>query len=134
MAAVRNVIDKSLAERDANVDRFCTHVDKDIASLGRDVREIKQKAQDPKILDSSSQSEDIIQYLGVLQEKMDELQQTAFTYKSYQKNFKVRLALLGAGVALGQPAACVAVFLSPRESCCCCLARHSHRLPLALPE
>ena len=90
VAAVRNVIDKSLAERDANIDRFCTHMDKDIASLGRDVKEIKQKAQDPKILDASSQSSEITQYLSNLQEKMDGLQKTAFTYKSYQKNFKVQ--------------------------------------------
>ena len=45
--------------------------------------------QDPKILDSSSQSDDIIQYLGALIEKMDSLNNLAFTYKSYQKNFKV---------------------------------------------
>ena len=45
--------------------------------------------QDPKILDSSSQSDDIIQYLGALLEKMESLNNLAFTFKSYQKNFKV---------------------------------------------
>lgn len=39
------MIDKSLAERDANVDKFCTALDKDIALLGKDLKEIKQKAQ-----------------------------------------------------------------------------------------
>ena len=45
VTAVRNVIDKSLAERDANIDKMCTHIDKDIVSLGKDVKEVKQKAQ-----------------------------------------------------------------------------------------
>jgi len=45
--------------------------------------------QDPKILDSSSQSDDIIQYLGALLEKMENLNNLASTFKSHQKNFKV---------------------------------------------
>ncbi|EDO31800.1 predicted protein [Nematostella vectensis] len=91
VTAVRNVIDKSLAERDSNIDKFCTCMDKDIVQLGKDVKEVKQKAQDPKILDSSSKSESIIAYLKELQGKMDRLHDTAFTYKSYQKNFKVEV-------------------------------------------
>lgn len=92
VTAVRNVIDKSLAERDANIDKMCTHIDKDIVVLGKEVKEVKQKAQDPKILDSSSQSQDIIHYLEVLIEKMDSLNNLALTYKSHQKNFKVEVA------------------------------------------
>lgn len=42
---VRNAIDKALAERDTNVDKFCTHLDKDIAELTKEVKEIKQDAQ-----------------------------------------------------------------------------------------
>ena len=45
MAAVRNSIDKSLAERDQNVDKFCTSLDKDIADLGKEVKQVKQDAQ-----------------------------------------------------------------------------------------
>jgi len=45
VTAVRNVIDKSLAERDANIDKMCTHIDKDIVTLGKEVKEVKQKAQ-----------------------------------------------------------------------------------------
>ena len=39
------MIDKSLAERDANIDKMCTHIDKDIVSLNKEVKEVKQKAQ-----------------------------------------------------------------------------------------
>ena len=42
---MRNAIDKALAERDANIDKFCTHLDKDIAELSKDVKEVKQVAQ-----------------------------------------------------------------------------------------
>ena len=42
---VLNCIDKSLAERDSNVDKFCTHVDKDIAELHKEVKEVKQESQ-----------------------------------------------------------------------------------------
>ena len=42
---MRNAIDKSLTERDANIDKFCTHLDKDIAELGKEVNEVKQEAQ-----------------------------------------------------------------------------------------
>ena len=39
------MIDKSLAERDADIDKMCTHIDKDIVALGKEVKEVKQKAQ-----------------------------------------------------------------------------------------
>ena len=42
---VRNAIDKSLAERDANVDKFCTHLDKDISELAKEVKECKTESQ-----------------------------------------------------------------------------------------
>ena len=42
---VLNAIDKSLAERDANVDKFCTHLDKDIAELSKEVKEVKTESQ-----------------------------------------------------------------------------------------
>lgn len=45
MALVRNAIDKSLAERDQNVDKFCTSLDKDIADLGKELKQVKQEAQ-----------------------------------------------------------------------------------------
>ena len=45
MTGVRNAIDKSLAERDSNIDRFCTSLDKDIAILNKEVKKVKQEAQ-----------------------------------------------------------------------------------------
>ena len=45
MNGVRNSIDKSLAERDQNVDKFCSALDRDIADLGKQVKQVKQAAQ-----------------------------------------------------------------------------------------
>ena len=45
VSAVRNAIDKAVGERDANIDKFCNHLDKDIAELTKDVRSVKQESQ-----------------------------------------------------------------------------------------
>ena len=45
VTAVRNAIDKSVGERDANIDKFCNHMDKDIAQLNREVKGVKQESQ-----------------------------------------------------------------------------------------
>jgi len=41
---VMNVIDKASAERDSNIKKFCQSLDKDIAELGRELKEIKSQA------------------------------------------------------------------------------------------
>ncbi|XP_041356323.1 dynein heavy chain 6, axonemal-like isoform X2 [Gigantopelta aegis] len=89
---VQNAIDKSLTERDANIDKFCNHLDKDIAELAKDVKLVKQDAQNPMILDASSDKEKVRNLLARLLSQMEDLQKKAFTYKSYQKNFKVEVA------------------------------------------
>ena len=45
MISVRNAIDKALAERDSNLDKFCSSLDKDIAILNKQVKKVKQEAQ-----------------------------------------------------------------------------------------
>lgn len=45
MIAVRNAIDKALAERDGNLEKFCISLDKDIALLSKEVKKVKQEAQ-----------------------------------------------------------------------------------------
>ncbi|XP_046331899.2 dynein axonemal heavy chain 6-like [Haliotis rufescens] len=88
---VRNAIDKCLTERDANIDKFCTHLDKDIGELTKEVKEIKQEAQNPIILDVNSDTDRVKQVLTKLLNQMEDLQKRAYTYKSYQKNFKVEV-------------------------------------------
>ena len=49
------------------------------------------------ILDPSSDKDRVVSLLKKLLNQMEELQQRAFTYKSYQKNFKVGLLLTQGG-------------------------------------
>ena len=59
ISSVLNCIDKSMAERDQNVDRFCAHLDKDIGELSREVKEVKTESQNPSILDPASEHETV---------------------------------------------------------------------------
>lgn len=43
--AVRDGIDKAVGERDAKIDHFCNHMDKDIAELNKEVKSVKQESQ-----------------------------------------------------------------------------------------
>jgi hypothetical protein len=43
--AMLNCIDKALAERDNNLKKFCQSLDKDIAELGRELKEVKRDSQ-----------------------------------------------------------------------------------------
>uniref|UniRef100_K7FYG4 Dynein axonemal heavy chain 6 n=1 Tax=Pelodiscus sinensis TaxID=13735 RepID=K7FYG4_PELSI len=92
IVAVRNAIDKSVGERDASITKFCQHLDQDVVELNEEVKEVKQQAQDPQILDIAADQAKIKQTLTDLQAILDELQKRAFQYKSYQKNFKVEIS------------------------------------------
>ncbi|XP_075717900.1 dynein axonemal heavy chain 6 [Rhinoderma darwinii] len=89
--AVRNAIDKSVGERDSSIEKFCRSLDKDIAELNKEVKDVKQQSQDPQILDIGADQSKVKQILTDLQIIIDELQKHAFQYKTYQKNFKVEV-------------------------------------------
>uniref|UniRef100_A0A7M4FAQ3 Dynein axonemal heavy chain 6 n=1 Tax=Crocodylus porosus TaxID=8502 RepID=A0A7M4FAQ3_CROPO len=92
IVAVRNAIDKAVGERDTSITQFCQHLDQDVLELNEEVKEVKQQAQDPQILDIAADQDKVNQILTDLQNILDELQKRAFQYKSYQKNFKVEVA------------------------------------------
>ncbi|KAM9330540.1 dynein axonemal heavy chain 6 [Gastrophryne carolinensis] len=91
ITAVRNAIDKSVGERDSSIEKFCRSLDKDIAELNKEVKDVRQQSQDPQILDITADQHKIKQMLAGLQSALDELQKHAFQYKTYQKNFKVEV-------------------------------------------
>uniref|UniRef100_A0A4W3JW30 Dynein axonemal heavy chain 6 n=1 Tax=Callorhinchus milii TaxID=7868 RepID=A0A4W3JW30_CALMI len=91
LVAVRSIIDRAVSERDKNIGKFCQHLDKDIALLNEEVKTVKLQAQDPQILEISSDKMRVKDVLQTMQTTMDELQKRAFEYKLYQKNFKVEV-------------------------------------------
>ncbi|XP_030047949.1 dynein axonemal heavy chain 6 [Microcaecilia unicolor] len=91
IASVRNAIDKSVAERDASILKFCRLLDKDIEELEKELKDVKNQAQDPQILDIAADQTKVKEILKDLQTVLEELQKRAYQYKSYQKNFKVEV-------------------------------------------
>ncbi|XP_063314781.1 dynein axonemal heavy chain 6 [Pelobates fuscus] len=89
--SVRNAIDKSVGERDGNIEKFCRLLDKDIVELNKEVKEVKQRSEDPQILDINADKTKVKNILADLQITLNELQKSAFQYKMYQKNFKVEV-------------------------------------------
>ncbi|XP_004388305.1 dynein axonemal heavy chain 6 [Trichechus manatus latirostris] len=90
--AVRNAIDKSVGDRDTSIKQFCLHLGRDLEELNNEVNEVKLQAQDPQILDITTDQSKIKLMLNDLQLVIDDLQKRAFQYKSYQKNFKVEVS------------------------------------------
>ena len=73
------------------MDKFCTHLDRDIAELTKEVKEVKQESQNPMILDANADQVAVRRTLQKMQDRMEDFQKRAFLYKSYQKNFKVEV-------------------------------------------
>ena len=44
MTAVQGAVEKASAERDANVDKFCAFLQRDIKELNQEVKAVKEKA------------------------------------------------------------------------------------------
>ena len=87
----RNSIDKALTERDSNVVKFCASLERDIGSLTEDCRRIKSQAEAPSILDPEADPVATKGLIDRLINEIEDLQRTAYTYKNYQKNFKVEV-------------------------------------------
>uniref|UniRef100_A0A8K9XJ36 Dynein, axonemal, heavy chain 6 n=1 Tax=Oncorhynchus mykiss TaxID=8022 RepID=A0A8K9XJ36_ONCMY len=91
VTGIRNAIDKALGEKDANVDKFCVHLQRDITDLNKEVKRVKQQAQNNQIMDINAERPKVRLLLDEVQVSIDELQNQAFQYKSFQKNFKVEV-------------------------------------------
>ena len=87
----RNAMDKALTERDSNVTKFVTLLDKDIELLTQEVRQIKQDSQNPILLDPTADKDKVKLLLDDYLRKIDLQQRTSAQYRLYQKNFKVEV-------------------------------------------
>jgi dynein heavy chain len=92
VSRLRSAVDKAVSNREQYVDKFCSHLNKDIMELSQEVKDIKNEAQKPAILDPTSDGDKILDYLKELLFKLNDLQDKAFQYKSYQKAFKVEVS------------------------------------------
>ena len=91
MSSLRTTIDKSVSELEKKKNDFRACLENDITELGKDVREVKEKADQPHILDPNSESPDVMGLLTGLQQRMDSLNDKAQEYRGYQKKFQMEL-------------------------------------------
>ncbi|TSN95723.1 Dynein heavy chain 6, axonemal [Bagarius yarrelli] len=90
-SSLGNTVDKAVGERDANVTKFCQHLQQDIKELTNEVTRVKQQAENRILLDINANRDQVRTLLREIQQSIDEMQEQAFRYKSYQKNFKVEV-------------------------------------------
>ncbi|KAG5830594.1 hypothetical protein ANANG_G00312350 [Anguilla anguilla] len=88
---VRNAIDKAVGEKDGNINKFCQHLQQDITELNKEVKRVKEQAQNRLILDIGAEREKVKTLLQGIQVSINDLQAQALQFKTYQKNFKVEV-------------------------------------------
>ncbi|XP_064174621.1 dynein axonemal heavy chain 6 isoform X1 [Anguilla rostrata] len=88
---VRNAIDKAVGEKDGNINKFCQHLQQDITELNKEVKRVKEQAQNRLILDIGAEREKVKTLLQGIQVSINDLQDQALQFKTYQKNFKVEV-------------------------------------------
>ncbi|XP_075319652.1 dynein axonemal heavy chain 6 [Odontesthes bonariensis] len=89
--SLRDIICDALAVRDSSMEKFCSSLTMDIKKLQNDVTKIKDKLQNPEILDIDADSSHVRLLLGEIQISIDELQAQTSAYNSYQRKFKVEV-------------------------------------------
>ncbi|XP_023668206.2 dynein axonemal heavy chain 6 [Paramormyrops kingsleyae] len=91
ITSVRNAVDKADGERDMNIEKFCQHLQCDSDDLNREVRRLKQQAQEQQTLDITAERSVVKELLEEIHGTIEDLQTQAFQYNKYQKNFKVEV-------------------------------------------
>ncbi|KAJ8402442.1 hypothetical protein AAFF_G00369310 [Aldrovandia affinis] len=88
---VRNAIDVAVTEKEANIKKFCQHLQQDITELNKEVKRVKEQAENRLILDINADRPKVRLLLESLQISIDELHAQALQFKIYQKDFKVEV-------------------------------------------
>ncbi|XP_029289697.1 LOW QUALITY PROTEIN: dynein heavy chain 6, axonemal [Cottoperca gobio] len=91
ISSLQSIIDEAAAERESSMEKLCSSMHKDIKELNRQVTQIKLKSHNPQLLDINADSSQVHLLLGGIRISIDELQDQASAYTSYQKKFKVEV-------------------------------------------
>lgn len=52
MQGLRSSVDRVVSQREQYISKFCRHLDRDIAELGKEVKDIKNEAQVPQSINT----------------------------------------------------------------------------------
>ncbi|KAJ8245285.1 hypothetical protein GJAV_G00269100 [Gymnothorax javanicus] len=91
ITAVSDAINQAAGEKDTNVSKFCQHLQQDITELNKEVKRVKDQAQNRLIVDIDADRDKVKMLLQGIQVSVNELEAQAQEFKSYQKKFKVEV-------------------------------------------
>ncbi|KAJ3101998.1 Dynein heavy chain 6, axonemal [Phlyctochytrium planicorne] len=85
---LKESVDMASDTKDESISRFSTDLDKAIGELMSEVSEIRNKAQDPMVLNPSSASELVIEFLSDLRGQLDAIENLKKKYEIWSELFK----------------------------------------------
>ncbi|XP_057699654.1 dynein axonemal heavy chain 6 isoform X1 [Corythoichthys intestinalis] len=91
MNSLHNIINDAMFDRFKVMEKFSKSLQVDIKDLNQKVKKIKEKSQDPQLLEVTADNAQVRTLLEELQISINELQAQASAYISYQKQFKLEV-------------------------------------------
>ncbi|KAJ3216110.1 Dynein heavy chain 6, axonemal [Dinochytrium kinnereticum] len=85
---LKESVDMASDTKDESISRFSTDLDKAIGELMAEVGDIRNKAQDPMVLNPNSASELVIEFLQDLRDQLDRIENLKKKYEIWSELFK----------------------------------------------
>lgn len=85
---LNEVIEVAIDTKEDNISKFSIELEKDYSELLNEVMEIRNKAQEPIILNQSSKSETILQLLDALNDGLEKLEAKKNKFEEWEKLFE----------------------------------------------
>lgn len=88
LRSLKEALDVAIDSREDSIVKFTADLEKLMSDLLLEVSEIRNAAQDPMVLNPTSNSNEVIKYLDELKDKLEKLNQLKINYESWGKIFK----------------------------------------------
>lgn len=88
LRSLKESLDVAVDSREDNIVRFTADLEKLMTDLLSEVAEIRNAAQDPMVLNPSSNCDDVIKYLDGLKTQLEKINVLKIKYESWGKIFK----------------------------------------------
>lgn len=85
---LKETVDMASDTKEDNISRFSFELEKVTGELMAEVAEIRNKAQDPMVLNPGAKAEDVLEFLDDLREQMDKLEASKAKYAAWEDLFK----------------------------------------------
>ncbi|ORY38879.1 hypothetical protein BCR33DRAFT_853838 [Rhizoclosmatium globosum] len=97
LRSLQESVDISTDTKEENITRFATELEKALNDLMGEVSDVRNRAQDPMVLNLSSDSNIVIRFLDELKANLNEIEAKKKRYESWGELFK------NGGITVGQP-------------------------------